>query len=408
MNRRATWFVLAALAAGLILGGLVEHSTAKQAWVDAAAVGGGLWLDALKMTVLPLVVALLVKGIVGGAMAARAGRTAALSIGAFLLLYVLSSLLGAIAMPALLSVAPIPAAAADAFRSGIAAIGSQSVTVTGTGDVLHSFIPDNVFTAAASGEMLKVVFFTTLFGLAVTRLSQEYREPVVRLFEGIAAAMLVVVGWVIALAPIGIFLLSFVMGAEGGLEVIGAVGHYFLLYMSLGVVLLIAGYVIAVVAARWPLARFARTIAPSQAIGFSTQSSVACLPAMLVAAEKLDVREPNADVTLPLAAALFRVTGPAMNIGVVIYLAALLGVPLSAGALVAGFAVASVMTIGSPGIPGQSSFITTIAPIAAAMGVPIAPLAIFVALEPVPDMLRTVANVTVDVAVAGAIDRRAG
>lgn len=405
MSSRATWLVLGALAGGLIIGGEAQHWSGKQPWVDGAAVAGGLWLDALKMTVLPLIVALLVKGIVGGAMAARAGRTAAISIGAFMLLYILSSLLGATAMPALLSISPIPDAAANAFRAGIAALGGAPVTITRTGDVLHSFIPDNVFEAAASGQMLKVVVFTTIFGMAVTRLSQAYREPLVNLFEAIAAAMLVVVGWVIALAPLGIFLLSFVMGAQGGLAVVGAVGHYFLLYMSLGVVLLVAGYVIAVIAARWSLGRFARAIAPSQAIAFSTQSSVACLPAMLVAAEKLDVRQPNADVTLPLAAAVFRVTGPAMNIGVVIYLAALLGVPLSMGSMLAGFAIASVMSIGSPGIPGQSSFITTIAPIAAAMGVPIAPLAIFVALEPIPDMLRTVANVTVDVAVAGAVDK---
>jgi Na+/H+-dicarboxylate symporter len=96
-----------------------------------------------------------------------------------------------------------------------------------------------------------------------------------------------------------------------------------------------------------------------------------------------------------------------MNIGVVIYLASLLGMPLSAGAMLAGIALASVVTLGSAGIPGQSSFITTIAPIASTMGVPVVPLGIFVALEPIPDMLRTVANVTMDVAVTGAIDRKA-
>jgi Na+/H+-dicarboxylate symporter len=405
LSRRTTWLVLAALAAGLLLGALLADAPGRQSWISAAAIGGGLWLDALKMTVLPLIVALLVKGIVGGAVAAGAGRTAALSVAAFMILYILSSLLGALATPLLLSVWPIPEVAATAFRSGIAALGQGSVAVTGTGDVLHSFVPDNVFKAAAAGEMLKVVFFTMLFGLAITRLSGTFRNAIVPLFDAIAAAMLVVVGWVIAVAPIGIFFLSFAMGAGGGLGVIGAVAHYFLLYMSLGVVLLIAGYVLAVVAARWPLRRFARALAPVQAIAFSTQSSTACLPAMLVAARQLDVRERNADVTLPLAAALFRVTGPAMNLGVVIYLATLLGAPISIAAMIAGFAVASVMTIGSPGIPGQASFITTIAPIAAVMGVPVAPLAIFVALEPVPDMLRTIANVTVDVAVAGAVDR---
>ncbi len=407
MSSRTTGLVLGALVVGVVGGALAKGSASVAPLIDAAALGGGLWLDALKMTVLPLIVALLVKGIVGGAMAARAGRTAALSIGAFLALYVVSALVGVLAMPVLLASFPIPDGAAAAFRSGIAALGPAPVNLPGSGDILHSFIPDNVFAAASSGDMLKVVFFTMLFGAAITRLSAEFREPLVRVFEAIAAAMLVVVGWVIALAPIGILFLAFVMGAQGGFSVIGAVGHYFVLYMSIGGVILVAAYAVAAFAARWPLGRFARAIAPSQAIAFSTQSSVATLPAMLVAAEKLDVRQPNADVTLPLAAALFRVTGPAMNVAVVVYLAALLGVPLSAGPMLAGFALASVMTIGAPGIPGQSSFITTIAPIAVAMGVPIAPLAIFVALEPIPDMLRTVANVTMDVAVTGAVDRRA-
>jgi Na+/H+-dicarboxylate symporter len=407
VKNRTTWLVLAALAAGLAAGGLAEQWPRKQPLIDAASVGGGLWLDALKMTVLPLVIALLVKGIIGGAVAARAGRTAALSIGVFAMLYVASALLGALAMPALLSLYPIPAVAATAFRSGIAALAPGSVTVPHGSDFLHSFIPNNVFEAAASGEMLKIVVFTTIFALAATRLSDSYRDTIARFFDAIGSAMLVVVGWVIALAPIGIFLLAFVMGAAGGLAVIGAVGHYFLLYMSLGVILLIAAYVIAVAGARWPLGRFAKAIAPTQAFAFSTQSSVASLPLMLVSAQKLDVRQPNADVTLPLAAAMFRVTGPAMNIGVVIYLASLLGMPLSAGAMLAGIALASVVTLGSAGIPGQSSFITTIAPIASTMGVPVVPLGIFVALEPIPDMLRTVANVTMDVAVTGAIDRKA-
>lgn len=400
--------VLAALVVGIVAGGLSENWSSKQPFVDAAALGGGLWLDALKMTVLPLIVALLVKGIVGGAMAARAGRTAALSIGAFLALYLASALLGVLAMPALLTLVPIPVDAASAFRSGIEALGHGPVKVTASADILHSFVPANIFAAAASGEMLKVVFFTVLFGIAVTRLNEPFRQPLVAFFEAIAAAMLVMIGWIIALAPIGIFLLAFVMGAQGGFAVVGAVAHYFLLYMSLGGVILAAAYLVAMFGAHWPLGRFAKDIAPAQAIAFSTQSSVASMPAMLVAARKLEVRQPNADVTLPLAAALFRVTGPAMNIGVVIYLAALLGMPLSVGAIVAALAVGSIISIGAPGIPGQSSFITTIAPIAAAAGVPVAPLAIFVALEPVPDMLRTVTNVTMDVALTGAIDRTAG
>jgi len=112
-------------------------------------------------------------------------------------------------------------------------------------------------------------------------------------------------------------------------------------------------------------------------------------------------------VVLPLAAALFRVTGPAMNIAVVIFIAQVLGMNLGVGAFAAGVAIASLASISAPGLPGQVSYFTSIAPICMAMGVPIAPLGVLIAVEPVPDMFRTLANVTMDVAVAGAVDRGA-
>ena len=129
---------------------------------------------------------------------------------------------------------------------------------------------------------------------------------------------------------------------------------------------------------------------------------------MLVSARNLGVRERTVDIALPMAAALFRVTGPAMNIAVVIFVANTLGMPLSAGAYVAGIAIASIASFSAPGLPGQVSYFTSIAPISMAMGVPIAPLGMLIAVEPVPDMFRTVANVTMDVAVTGAVDRSGG
>ena len=126
---------------------------------------------------------------------------------------------------------------------------------------------------------------------------------------------------------------------------------------------------------------------------------------MLRAARNLGVREASADVTLPLAVALFRATGPAMNIGVAIYVAHWMGVPLSPVALFTGVLVAATTTYGTVSLPGQLSFVTSIAPIALAMGLPIEPLAILVAVETIPDIFRTVGNVAMDVAVTGAADR---
>ena len=129
---------------------------------------------------------------------------------------------------------------------------------------------------------------------------------------------------------------------------------------------------------------------------------------MFVSARALGVRDGSADVVLPLAAALFRFTGPAMNLAIVFFVASTLGMHLGFAEYASGIAVASVATISAPGLPGQVSYFTSIAPIAMAMGVPIAPLGMLIAVEPVPDMFRTLGNVTMDIAVAGAVDRQLG
>ena len=113
-------------------------------------------------------------------------------------------------------------------------------------------------------------------------------------------------------------------------------------------------------------------------------------------------------MTLPLAVALFRGTGPAMNLAVVIYIAHAFGVDLSLAHLIAATAIASVMSYSSVSLPGQIGFFATIAPIAVAAGVPVAPLALFVAVETIPDIFRTLGNVTLDVAVTSAVRQPGG
>jgi proton glutamate symport protein len=121
----------------------------------------------------------------------------------------------------------------------------------------------------------------------------------------------------------------------------------------------------------------------------------------------MGVREQTADVSLPITVALFRATGPAMNVAVAFYLAHWLGLEPSAGQMIAAVAVGAVMSYGAVSLPGEVSFISSIAPIAMALGAPIAPLALLVAVEMVPDIFRTVGNVTMDVAVTSAVDRGA-
>jgi Na+/H+-dicarboxylate symporter len=129
---------------------------------------------------------------------------------------------------------------------------------------------------------------------------------------------------------------------------------------------------------------------------------------MLTAARAIGVREQVADVTLPISVALFRATGPAMNTAVAFYVAHWLGLEPTVPQMIAATAVGALMSYGAVSLPGEVSFISSIAPIALALGVPIAPLALLVAVEMVPDIFRTVGNVTMDVAVTTAVDRAEG
>jgi Na+/H+-dicarboxylate symporter len=407
-SKRTTWLVLGSLIAGLLLGALSNQAgPIRETLIIIASTVGGLWLDALKMTVIPLIISLLVTGVVSGADQARAGRIAGRSVLFFVIVLTTSAAFGAITMPLLLEAFPLPAEAAEALRAGLASVDSAATaaSVPTVQDWLRSLIPTNPIAAAADDKVLALVVFTAIFAFAVTRIGAEERQALGRFFKGIQDAMLVVVGWVLALAPIGVFGLAFAVGAGAGGAAFGAVLHYVILVSLVGIVVTLAAYVVAIAFGGWKLGDFARAMIPPQAVAISTQSSLASLPAMLDAARQLRVPQRNADVTLPLAVALFRATGPAMNVSVAIYVAYWMGVELHPGNLIAGFAVAAVASYWAVSLPGALSFVTSIAPIALAMGVPIEPLALLIAVEVLPDITRTLGNVTWDVTAAGVASR---
>ncbi len=397
-------WTLGTLAAGLGLGIALEGSEAAGWVLPAADVVGTSWLRALQMTIVPLVAALLVIGIVQTVAAARAGRIALTTLALFAAVLTTVTVFAAFAMPALLELAPIPERAAAALRGSLVA--SEAGSVPGIGDFLKSLVPANIVKASAETAMIGVIVFFSLLALAITRLPELHRAHFVMLFEAITGAMLVMIGWVLWIAPVGVFALSLTVAGASGTAALGALAHYIVSVTAIGVAVLIAAYGVAVVVARQGLLRFARAVLPAQAMAISTQSSLASLPVMLVACRSLGLRESTGELVLPLAVALFRATGPAMNLGVAIYAAKLAGMELTPLMLATGVAVALVTTIGSVSLPGAISFVTAIGPIAIAMGVPVGPLALLVAVEVLPDIMRTLGNVTMNVAVTASVDRR--
>lgn len=162
---------------------------------------------------------------------------------------------------------------------------------------------------------------------------------------------------------------------------------------------------VAIVAGRIAPARFVRAVLPSQLVALSTQSSLASLPAMVTAARRLDVDRIAAGVVLPLAVSLFRLTSAAANVAVAMYLAQVHGVTPELPALLAGALVAAAVSVAAVGLPAQVSFFAIVAPVCLAMGVPVGLLPLLLAIETIPDLFRTLGNVTADLAVLRIVGR---
>lgn len=400
--------ILLALALGLVLGALM--SAADLPWAgNVLAVArpiGKLWLDALQMTIVPLVFTLLVTGVASAAGTAAAGGIAARSIGLFAVLLLAAALLGAFVSPLLLDLVPISVDAAAAIHGGAA---GEVPPIPPMGEWLLGFIPSNPVKAAAEAQMVPLVLFALVFGLAVTRLAEEKKGRIVGLFEAIKDAMFVIVHWVLLAAPLGVFALALNVGGTAGLGVAGTLLHYVALVVATLLILLLATYALVVAFGRIGPGRFARGVISCQIVGFSTQSSLATLPAMLEATGTgLGVSEPVRGTVLPLAVSLFRMTSPAGNMAVAVFAAAVSGMDLGVGQLVVGAFVAAIISLAAVGLPSQLTFFTTLGPIFLAMGVPLEILPILLAVETLPDLFRTIGNVTADMAVTRIIAVRSG
>ena len=406
-------WVLIALVGGVAAGAAAQAygipgGTGTIAVVDAL---GQLWLNALRMTIIPLVFSLLVTGIASIADAAASGRLALKAVLVFAALLIFATVYAVAASLGLYALWPIDPVGAQALIAGAPPEAAREVAGNVTGGGFEAFLtglaPSNPIKAAADDAILAIVVFAIAFGFATTRLPERLRQPVAVFFEAVAQTMIVIVQWVLAVAPLGVFALAMGVGLRAGLGAAGVLGHYIALVVLSLIGLILLTYVIAVVFGRISLSRFASAVAPAQVVAFSTQSSLACLPVMVErATTRLGVSAPTAGLVLPLAVAVFRITSTVANLAVAIYCAKLFGVDLSPQVLLAGSVAALAISVGTVGLPGQVSFFASIGPICLAMGIPLQVLPLLLAVEVVPDIFRTVGNVTADLAAARIVEGR--
>jgi len=362
---------------------------------------GTLWVNAIRMTIVPLIVSLLVTAIAGdhqsGLVASLGGRTVVL----FVVMVTVTSTFTALTAPPLLALLQLDPATAASLRTTIGAAGS--VELPPFRDWLVGLIPTNGLRAAVDGAMLPLIVFTVLFSLALARIAATARATVLQFFGAIRDTMFVLIGWIMVLAPIGVFALVLPLAAQMGASAAGAFGYFVLLACMLIIVSMILLYPLAVLLGRVPLAAFARACAPAQAVGFSTRSSLASLPATIAASEELGLNPKVSSLVLPFAVSLFKFASPVGRATGTYFIARLYGIELGPAEIAIIAAAIGLLSFYSPGIPSGGLLIMT--PLYASLSLPIEGIGILIALDLLIDMAITPTNVTANLTAAAILTR---
>ncbi len=373
---------------------------------DLVAPIGTLWVNAIRMTVIPLVVSLIITGVASATDVASVGRLGGRTLLVFLLMLAGAALVVMPFAPSLFALLPndavrppVPAGAVQA--AGEIAASSQSLTLA---QWLVSLIPSNPIAAAATGQIVPLVIFTLLLAIAIARGPVAARATLVAFFQALGDTMLVLVRWIILLAPIGVFALVLPLAARAGAAFVGALGFYIVAYSVACLTVTALLYPVVALLAQMPLRQFSRAVLPAQLVALSTSSSLVALPALVEGAERdLKLPERVNGFVLPLAVSMFKLAAPVSWTVGALFIGWFYGVPLGVRELATIAFAAVFLGFAGPGVP-RGAFIT-LAPLFVVIGLPAEGIGILIAVDAIPDVFATVLNTTGNLAAATLVAR---
>ncbi len=394
-----------AIGVGLVLGlatGLLAAAGVEPLMTLALASAplGTAFLNAIRMVVIPLVMAVIFTGVAKLGDPRRLGRLGVTTLAVFWATVVPAIVIGMGTMWLGLRFAPDIEAPAAAAR--------EAPELPGLVDFLVSLIPSNPFAAASEGALLPLIVFTALFAAAAGSLERDARDRLVGFAEAAGDALIKLVWWILWTAPVGIFGLAAPVTAQLGWGLIQSLA-VFVVCVVLGLAIYVASVyltLLRVVGGIGPLKFLGGTFGAAS-IAFSTTSTAAALPVTLEEArENLGVSETVADLVLPLGASMYRAGSALFQGAAIVFLAHLFDVPIPAAAL--GGAVLATFLVSLTVAPVPSSGVVTLAPALDAVGVPLAGLTILLGIDRIPDMFRSTVNLLGQITTAVVVDRWAG
>ena len=390
-----------AIAIGLVLG--LATGLLAAAGVDvlmtvalASAPLGTAFMNAIRMVVIPLVMAVIFTGVAKLGDPRKLGR-----LGLTTLLFFWATILPAIvigmgAMWLGLSFAPEVAVPAAAAR--------EAPELPGLIDFLVSLIPSNPFEAATNGALLPLIVFTALFAAAAGTLEEARRARLVDFADAVSDALIKLVWWILWTAPVGIFGLAAPVTAQLGWDLIQSLAVFVVcVILGLGVYIgLVYLPFLKVVGGIGPARFFGGTFGAAS-IAFSTTNTAAALPVTLEETKRLGVSEAVADLVLPLGASMYRAGSALFQGAAIVFLASLFDVSIPPAAV--GGAILATFLVSLTVAPVPSSGVVTLAPALDAIGIPLAGLSILLGIDRIPDMFRSTTNLLGQITTAVVVDR---
>lgn len=357
--------IIAGLCAGAVAGWVARHVDAIAWAVTALEPFGTIFIRLISMVVVPVVIASLFTGVASLGDARRLGRIGGRTLVYFLATTILGAIIGtAVALAAGAGAGLDPSvrdAIANRFESTGRTAQSNVGAVPGLMQTLIAIVPQNPIAAAAQGDLLATIFAVLVFGAAATTLDAARRQPLVTFFEAVNDVAMVVIRWLMVLAPAAVFLLIAATVLRSGADLLRSLAAYALIVVAaLAIHVAIVLVPVLIWGARVGLGQFCRAVADPLLLAFSTSSSSVTLPVSLAAAQdRLGVSNEIASFVLPTGTTLNKNGAAVYKAATAVFLANLYGVPLTLGTILTIVLTTVVASSAGAGVPG-SSLVTTL------------------------------------------------
>lgn len=388
---------LLGLFAGCALGAMIHGGVLESLTPLAQFLGpfGELWTRALEMVVFPLVAASLVASVTTS-IKRSVGRMVGILLALFLVSLVLAAVFAMMATLPVLELMPTTtdAPSSAAPRAVVPEAQPETAPPASVGDWLVSLVPRNILQAAGEGNLVQVVFFSLLFGLAVSRLPESPRNRLSLLFSSIVQALLVLVLWILRVTPFAVFLLALSFSRQRGFRGGELLGGYVILVSGVLLALTLLLYPVTVIGGRAKLRDVAASLYPGQIVAVSTRSSLASAPPLLEAAlRRLPVSRDILTFSIPFAAATFKLNQTVSGTVKFLFLAHLYAVQFDWRMIAIVIFMNLLLSAGSPGLPGGPGAFRII-PYYTAVGIPVEGIVLVEAVDTIPDIFKTLLNTT--------------